>query len=232
MIEIVNVKKMVSNLIEYVQKEQAQITNKEDSFLFSLFGDTEDGGFKFYDQANSLFVRDEGSPRKIKVTMEYPKSQTSLPCYVIREPGMDKGIDNSIGKTVQGIGANPYLIRDARTHSFEIMCVSLNFLESVIMSETLYALLLGSYDYLSQIYTSIEFKQSEVMAQTDLMPTPIFIRTINLVVSLDNCIPPLIDQELLGKIIFERAEIAATIDPILRGRDFSVGVESEIKGDI
>lgn len=66
------------------------------------------------------------------------------------------------------------ILRDSRNYEFEVMCVSDNFLESILMSEILYSLLLGSYNILSQSFQSISFSMKEVMINADVIPLPFF----------------------------------------------------------
>lgn len=200
MIEIVRIKDFANQLLEYIPNDiKNHEQDEENTFLYRMFYGCKDGNFDFYKQAKSLFLRDQTNPRKIEVRMEFPKDKTSLPCYVIREPGKDKGPANTIGK-MTGVmyPGESWEIRDNRHFTFEIMCLSDNFLESIIMSETLYALFLAGYNVLANTYTSIELSNSEVIPQLDLMPLPIFIRSLRLDLSVDFYIGSLVDKQLLA----------------------------------
>lgn len=99
MIEIIRVKQLILNLLEYIPKDLENHKNdEENTFLYRLLYGMKDGNFDFYQQAKSLFTRSSTNPRKIEVRLEFPKDKTGLPCYVIREPGKTKGPANSIGK--------------------------------------------------------------------------------------------------------------------------------------
>lgn len=232
MFQIIKVKKIIEGLVEYIGENIRTTPKEEDTFLYNTVFNTVDGNFDFYQQAKSLFLRTEENPNMIQVSLEYPKDKTSLPAYIIREPGKGEGPSNSIGK-LDGIfydnGAPQY--RDTRQYNFEIMCVSVNFLESILMSEIMYALLLGSYELLADQFLTIEFNMKELMIDTSLMPTPIFVRSIGLNVSSDELVPGLIDSVLLGKIVFGKLNQQ---DSVLLGDSDIInglpGVESEIKG--
>lgn len=230
MLQIVKIKKIVEACLEYVQTDFESKENEKDSFLYKVLGDTQDGSFNYYEQAKNIFLRKETNPNNIKVALEYPKDKTGLPAYIIREPGKTGGIANSIGKIESFMGGVP-MYRDTRQYGLEIMCFSVNMNESILMSEILYALLLGSWDTLASQFLKIEFTMKELMMQNNLMPTPIFIRSIGLDLSSEEIVPGLVDTTLLGKIIFGKVN---QVDSIALGNpaitDGLPGVESEIKG--
>lgn len=230
MIQIVKIKKIVESCLEYVQTDFESKNNEKDSFLYKALGDTQDGSYNFYEQAKNLFLRKETNPNNIKVLLEYPKDRAGLPSYVIREPGKKSGIANSIGKIESFMGGVP-MYRDTRQYGLEIMCFSVNMNESILMSEILYALLLGSWDLLASQFLKIEFSMKELMMENHLMPTPIFIRSIGLELSSEEIAPGLVDTTLLGKILFGKVN---QVDSIALGdstaTDGLPGVESEIKG--
>lgn len=201
MLQIVKIKKIIESCLEYVQTDFESKKNEKDSFLYKVLGDTQDGSYNFYEQAKNFFLRKETNPNNIKVLLEYPKDRTGLPAYVIREPGKRTGIANSIGKIESFMGGVP-MYRDTRQYGLEIMCFSVNMNESILMSEVLYALLLGSWDLLASQFLKIEFSMKELMMENRLMPTPIFIRSIGLELSSEEIAPGLVDTTLLGKILF------------------------------
>lgn len=102
------------------------------------------------------------------------------------------------------------IIRDSRNYEFEVMCVSDNFLESILMSEILYALLLGSYNILAQSFQSIEFSMKEVMLNAEVIPLPIFMRSIGINLSSDEYVPTIEEMPLLSKVLFADAGLMAT----------------------
>lgn len=230
MLQIVKIKKIVEACLEYVQTDFESKTDEKDSFLYKVLGDTQDGSFNYYEQAKNIFLRKETNPNNIKVVLEYPKDKTGLPAYVIREPGKKGGIANSIGKIESFMGGIP-MYRDTRQYGLEIMCFSVNMNESILMSEILYALLLGSWDILASQFLKIEFTMKELMMQNNLIPIPIFIRSIGLDLSSEETVPGLADSSLLGKIIFGKVN---QVDSVALGEttttDGLPGVESEIVG--
>lgn len=230
MLQIVKVKKMIEGLLEFIVLDFNSHTDEKETFLYKILNGTVDGTFDFYQQAKSLFTRTPDNPNLLKVIYEYPKDRSGLPVYVIREPGKKEGPFNTVGKIETFIDQNP-LYRDNREFNFEIMCFSDNMMESILMSEVLYALLVASYDTLADYFLRIDFSMKELMMENQLMPLPIFIRSIGLGVSSDEFVPGLVDVTLLGKVIFGKVN---QIDSFVLGESAKLeglpGVESEITG--
>ena len=201
MIPIVKIKKMIEGLLEYVVQDFKNTPDEKDTFLYKVLNGTVDGNFDFYQQAKKLFTRTENDPKMLRVVYEYPKDRNGLPVYVIREPGKLKGPANSIGKIDTFIDAIPQY-RDSRQSEYEIVCFSDNMMESILMSEVMYVLLVASYDTLADQFITIEYSIKELMVSNELMPLPIFIKSIALSVSDDQMVPGLVDSLMLGKILF------------------------------
>ena len=79
------------------------------------------------------------------------------------------------------------------------------------MSEVLYALLLAAYDILASQFETIDFTIRELMAENEIMPMPIFIKSVSLSVSMNNIVPGLLKEDLLKKVLFEDAGLEATL---------------------
>lgn len=107
------------------------------------------------------------------------------------------------------------------------MCLSDNMLESILLSEVLYALMTGAYNWLAANYSTIDITMTELMADTNLIPLPIFVRSVRLEVSVEQIISSLVNTEFLNKLLFEDAGIAA-IDGDNYQNHGLPGVESEI----
>lgn len=232
MIEIVKVKRFIVSILNYIPEDyRLHQGDEQNTFLYRLLNGMKEGNFDFYDQAKKLFLRGMTNPRNLRVLFEFPKDNTGLPAYVIREPGADPGAANSIGKmNGQIYDGGAWQIRDSRFHNFEIMCLSDNMLESIIMSEVLYALIMGSYNWLSTQYDLVEVRITELMTNQNVLPIPIFIKSVRLDLTLDQIVGTLVNEELLNKIAFEDAGIAAEkwgADNY--SRDYELpGVESDI----
>lgn len=209
MLQIVKIKNIITRLLIFVQEDYKNHP-EEETFLYKVFHDTKEGNFDFYEQGKKLFLRQESNPRNLRVSLEFPKDKTSLPSFVVREPSKRESPFNSIGKLNGDFDPyNKMEIRDSRSYEFEIMCVSDNFLESLLMSEILYSLLLASYNLLSTSYQSISFSMKEVMVETSLIPTPFFLRGISIALASDEEVPTIENIPLLGKVMFADAGLMA-----------------------
>lgn len=212
MLQITQIKAIITRLLIFVQEDYKNNT-EEDTFLYKTFYGVKDGNFDFYEQGKKLFLRNDSNPRNLRVLLEFPKDKTKTPAYVVREPSKRTSEFNSIGKlTGQFDHTGKMILRDSRNYEFEIMCVSDNFLESILMSEILYSLLLGSYNILSQSFQSISFSMKEVMINADVIPLPFFLRSIGLNLTSDEHVPTIEEMPLLKKVLFADAGLMSTLE--------------------
>lgn len=212
MLQIAQIKSIITRLLLFVQEDYKN-NKEEDTFLYKTFYGVKDGNFDFYEQGKKLFLRSDTNPRNLRVLLEFPKDKTKTPAYVVREPSKRTSEFNSIGKlTGQFDHTGKMILRDSRNYEFEIMCVSDNFLESILMSEILYALLLGSYNILSQSFQSISFSMKEVMINADVIPLPFFLRSIGLNLTSDEHVPTIEEMPLLKKVLFADAGLMSTLE--------------------
>lgn len=212
MLQITQIKAIITRLLIFVQEDYKNNT-EEDTFLYKTFYGVKDGNFDFYEQGKKLFLRNDSNPRNLRVLLEFPKDKAKTPAYVVREPSKRTSEFNSIGKlTGQFDHTGKMILRDSRNYEFEVMCVSDNFLESILMSEILYSLLLGSYNILSQSFQSISFSMKEVMINADVIPLPFFLRSIGLNLTSDEHVPTIEEMPLLKKVLFADAGLMSTLE--------------------
>lgn len=212
MLQITQIKAIITRLLIFIQEDYKNNV-EEDTFLYKTFYGVKDGNFDFYEQGKKLFLRNDSNPRNLRVLLEFPKDKTKIPAYVVREPSKRTSEFNSIGKfTGQFDHTGKMILRDSRNYEFEVMCVSDNFLESILMSEILYSLLLGSYNILSQSFQSISFSMKEVMINADVIPLPFFLRSIGLNLTSDEHVPTIEEMPLLKKVLFADAGLMSTLE--------------------
>lgn len=212
MLQITQIKAIITRLLIFIQEDYKNNV-EEDTFLYKTFYGVKDGNFDFYEQGKKLFLRNDSNPRSLRVLLEFPKDKTKIPAYVVREPSKRTSEFNSIGKlTGQFDHTGKMILRDSRNYEFEVMCVSDNFLESILMSEILYSLLLGSYNILSQSFQSISFSMKEVMINADVIPLPFFLRSIGLNLTSDEHVPTIEEMPLLKKVLFADAGLMSTLE--------------------
>lgn len=211
MMLIARIKEIVEGLLEYVQYDYNSVPENE-SFLYHMFYSTKDGAFDFFEQAKAIFLRKYSNPRKIRVTMEYPKDKSHLPCIIIREPArnVDKPAPlGGFGLALEDVyGGEQYEREGFRvpTHSdVELMCFSDNMLESVLICEVLYALLEGARNTFEEEFAEFDFKTSELVAENTVFPLPILIKTITISVEDIGRYASIIRPEIVKRFVIQDA---------------------------
>lgn len=211
MIVIANIKRIIDGLLDYIYQDYSSV-KEEETLLYLMFHGVKDGDFDFYEQAKSLFLRGDKSPRKLTVRMEYPKDKSSMPCIIIREPSRSSAEPEPLG----GIGLDPYdnfgskdFEREGYTHfsrfQFSIMCFSDNMLESILIGEVLYTLLMGARNTFEQLFTNFDFSMNELIAENSLFPTPILIKNIEVTIDEEYKYPSIIRPEIVKSFVIQDA---------------------------
>lgn len=209
MILVAKIKRLVLGLIDYIQQDYNSGIPETQTFLYQMFWGVRDGSFDFYEQAKKIFLRTNDSPRRIAVTMEYPKDKTFLPCVVVREPSKQPPQNSPFG----GVGSSdgsfgiPGYEREAFTTFSEskvnLMCFSDNTMESLLIGEVLYALLQGSRNLFEQEFTNFSFSTSELVAENNLFPLPIIIKTVTISITDNEDYASLIRKNLISCLKFD-----------------------------
>jgi hypothetical protein len=198
LIKISFVKRLTDSLLNFVETDYRQATNKSDSWLYRMLYDpTDDSDFNFYEQAVSCFTGTEISPRKIQTSLSYKKDVNSLPLITIREVGRSKGIYDGMG----GINDYGYLnadnnygvteYRNTVKSNYELMVVTDNTLLTLLITDVLYALFIGAWDSLTNEFDlfNIEVKDMMVNQETN---TPIYIKSLSISTQYENLIPSIV----------------------------------------
>lgn len=208
MILAVQIKEIVEGLLDFIQEDCSNKPEKE-TFLYHVLNGQMDGQFNFHKQAISLLTRKNSNPRKVQVRLEFPKDKTHLPCIVIREPSRQPQSPQpfgGIGCTV-GIGNEYPRERFIATSQskVDIMCISENYLESILISEIIYMLLQGARNSFEKTFHSFQFSVSEVIAENSLFPMPILMKTISLDLTRMEDIPSILSERGVDKFIIHKA---------------------------
>ena len=208
MITIARFKQIVEGLLYYVE-EDYQTVPEEQTLLYQMFYGVTDRNFDFYEQAKAIFTRRNTSPRKVIATMEFPKDKTHFPCIVIREPGRGKGSVDPFGgfgaPPLDEFGNDPYRREgfvNSNRSDVQLMCLSDNMLESILIGEVLWTLLIGARNTLEQEFVRFSFNAEDLIAQNDLFPLPILIKTISVEIEDVNRYASIIRPELITKFGF------------------------------
>jgi hypothetical protein len=211
-IQIIRMKKIVDALIEYIRADyEAKFPALEtETFLYrSLYGMTTGGAdYDFYTQAKEIFLRDSNSPRKIQTGLMFPRQVQSTPHVHVREPAKQNGNFNSIGagfsvNPVAGIGGNVIdEYRDTKRASYEIVITSDNPMDTILISEVMYSLMLGAYDTLSQLFTTFNFSMRELIMNQDIHTPFLYVKSITIDAQYENTATSIADKGYLNSLIF------------------------------
>lgn len=206
MIPLVLLKRNIEGLLSYLNYDYRNTPNESDTFLYRLLYGMKDGSYDFYQQAKSLFYKDNTDRRKILVSMEFPRDVKPIPMYVVREPSHLTNDKNFIGKNTGDFYPSDYTnenLVDYKTVNFDIMCVCDNFLTSVLMSEVMYALCVAGYETWNENFIAPSFSIEEIAMDNALIPIPMFIRDIKIFTSVRNDIPAVNQETLLNSMEFD-----------------------------
>ena len=211
MITVARIKQIVDGLLAYVEADYNSVPENQ-TLLYHMFYGIKDGRFDFYEQAKEIFLRKNTNPRKIETRMEYPKDKSHMPCIIIREPGKSQGEVRPLG----GFGVppldefgEPNYKREGFIESYissiNLMCFSDNMLESTLIGEVLYTLLVGARNTLEAEFEKFSFQAQELIAENSLFPTPILIKNIVLEIEDVATYASIIRPELITHFIIEDA---------------------------
>lgn len=211
LLPIFRLKNIVDSLLEWIKEDFKNSGSDENSwlYLFSKGNDDQDG--KFFKTAKEIFIRDGLNKNSIRTAFEFPKNVVGAPCVVIREPSRVNGSGNVVGKIYPGVvpvsqptvgqpGIDINIFTDSKRFSYDFLCVSANFFESLVVSEVLYGLMLGAYDTFAQSFQTVEFSSREITIENDLVPFPVFLRVVTVDLQCDFRSPSIIRSEYLDEI--------------------------------
>ena len=193
-IKVLWLKKIVDALILWVQEDyniKVADNREEDSFLYRYLNGNTEGDYDFYVQAKAIFLRDQKSPRQIRTSLMFNKDIKGTPHVHVREPAKSKGQYNSIGGGMGNIimntdGSYNDTFRDSKRASYDIVITSDNPLDTVLISEVLYALLWGANSTLSDEFGLFDLGMKELMMENHLVPIQLYIKAITMDVQFDN----------------------------------------------
>lgn len=211
MILIARMKQILNGLLAYVQNEYDTIPEQE-TLLYQMFYGMKDGSFDFYKEAKEIFLRRNTNPRKLSVVMEFPKDKSHMPCIVLREPARSTVRPaplGGFGLALEDVTGSPEYEREGfrqpTLSKLSLMCFSSNMLESILISEVIYALLQGARNTFEEEFISFSFNTNELLAENNLFPQPIMIKSIDIEVEEIDKYVSIIRPELISKFVIEDA---------------------------
>jgi len=179
---------------------------EEDTFLYRLLNGNVDGDYNFYEQSKNIFLRDDLSSRKISTSLMFNKNKNEAPHIHIREAIRSKGNSNGIGGVIGGYhemldDSISDVYRDVKKGGYEVLVTSSNALETVLIGEVIYSLLIGAWETLADQFITFDMSVKELVFQYD-SATPLYAKSISLDVQQENFIPSIMTEEFLNKISF------------------------------
>lgn len=213
LIPVVRLKSILDGLIDYVRVDFEGQTDETDTFLYKTLAGNRASGFDFYEEAKNIFLRTGTSSRKIETRLMFTKDVAPTPTVHVTEPMRAKGSFNSIG----GITGRTLLLpneqytqeyRDTKKGEYEFLVTSDNPLETVLVAEVIYTLLLGGWETLhNQLFDLFEFSMKELVATNDLVPYPLYVKSIEIAVEFENTVPGINVETLCNAINFNDPRI-------------------------
>lgn len=185
--------------------------NREESFLLRCF-DSEDvsDGIDYKLLAIEIFTRSTLDRRKIETRLLFDKDRATLPTIHVREPAKIKGKQDAIGYIDEDLYENEDgsffgVRRRSFDSQFELLITSMNRHEVIIIDEVISSLLIAAQDTLAlhEPFYAFNFSTKELIANNELIPEPLFIKSIMMNLSYDKIVPDLSRNELLTSILFE-----------------------------
>lgn len=190
-----NLKGTIDALIQWV-KDDFNKFEEEYTWLYQFvhYKEREEDVEDFYRIAKEIFLRSNGERNILRVVFEYPKDTTLLPCILLREPIRDNGDTNNIGELTPSIiglenGFEMQVYRDVKFFNYDLMCVGINYIESIVISEVMYGLMVGAYETFARSYEKVSFSLRELAVRPEMNPYPTFIRTIGVALQCSYIIP-------------------------------------------
>ena len=214
-IGIIKIKKLIDGLLTFVKDDyDTQISHGYvgESFLERCFDDEDvTEGISYKTTAIEIFTRTPDKLRKVDTRIMFDIDRAPLPTIHLREPAKSKGKQDAISYIGEEFyenldGSTNDQRRRSFTSNYELLITSMNRHEVIVMEEVMLALLIGAQDTLSLAnpFYSFDFSVKELIAQNDLVPNPLFVKSISINASYDKTYPDLTDNHLLRKILFDQ----------------------------
>lgn len=212
-IQLIILKKIVDSLIEYIRADYNNNVisgTPQESFLARALDDPRyvDADYNLFEQAKAIFLRGQTSSRNVKTGLMFPKDVKPTPHIHVREPSKVNGDFNSIGG---GLGSGSSFntdgrlieeYRDTKRASYEIVVTSDNPLDTILIAEVMYSLLLSAHDTMNSLFATHNYSMRELIMNNNVRTPHLYVRAISIDVRIENNIPALADKTLLGKVVF------------------------------
>lgn len=220
-IGVLRIKALITALLDFVKADyEANVTGgtESESFLYRIMKENESEEFDFWQLSKTLVQRGDEDSRKLEVRIMFDHTRAVLPTIFVREPSTSKGKSDAIGYITDELYVNADGgIQDTRRRSFQsnfqLMITSGNQYETVAMKEIILALLVAAQDTfigydgqgnINNPFYNFNFQAGEQIANSQVIPEPIFIQTIDIMTDYEYKVPDLSENVLLNSILFQQ----------------------------
>lgn len=179
----------VQKTLELIKQDYNNNVNEQNTILYKLLADQKLGRYGLFEQAKSIFIKQDSDPRKISVNVMFNRDKIGPPAIHITLPSEDE-VNQTLGI---GEGELEYFhnaddeLEYRRTFnkrfraSFNIVVTSDNVNEVILMYYVIRALFIGVLEQFYG-YCMYNFKISgrDLMLSPDIVPTHIFMRSLGI----------------------------------------------------
>jgi hypothetical protein len=187
-IPVTKVKKILDALITAIRTDYNVALAagvEEESFLYRVLYGNAFGDYDFYEQGVAIFIRTDASARQLQTKMGFDMSPSQLPVIYVHQPNeVMKGV-NTVG---WGFDTNEFYTNSdgaevdklfrGYSGAFEYVITSPNVLETILIYEVIHTALNSAIDTLSEVFNIVTMTGKELVAKSDVMPEPLFLKTI------------------------------------------------------
>lgn len=216
----------ITKLLDFLKEDWTNQVNKEDSYLYKITNGLKLGKqYDYYTEAQSVFLKSEvNEPRTIDVYMSYDTKRKGLPTIYINLPseetdknslGIGEGVDTVFNEGDfndtdfdEGEFSDEYSHRKFYERRFNTRytytCTSDNRNEVMLMSHIVKTLVIAGIDHFNiEGLENISVGMNDLMANDDLLPSVIYMRSVTLRFEYDFKVPSLYENQTAQSISFQ-----------------------------
>lgn len=199
--------KVRSDLLFHIQEN-----TEEESWLYRVFGENQIDGYNFYTQCKSILLRGEKDPRKIQTKLLFSPVKSNSPVIYFNEPSESPGSEDYLGINLNEdpyIGTSNFVDKLGRSFksSYEIVIVSMNNTETIMLYNLIKAILISLKSTLSHYFHTYQFSGQQLMDMSTLSPE-YFYKSVVMLVDYSIEVPDINSTEFFdGELEFQGYDV-------------------------
>lgn len=199
--------KVRSDLLFHIQEN-----TEEESWLYRVFGENQIDGYNFYTQCKSILLRGEKDPRKIQTKLLFSPVKSNSPVIYFNEPSESPGSEDYLGINLNEdpyIGTSNFVDKLGRSFksSYEIVIVSMNNTETIMLYNLIKAILISLKSTLSHYFYTYQFSGQQLMDMSTLSPE-YFYKSVVMLVDYSIEVPDINSTEFFdGELEFQGYDV-------------------------